>query len=438
MRHGQHVRRHRRRRRAQRPRRRGLPGPGRPAHRGPRGPGDHRGRGHDRDAVARAPNVGHPAVLRHEPDAADDPRRPRARAARLQGAPDGALLPGLPRGRLATIHDDDPGRTTSEIAKCRRKDADAWASGTPGWPGWPTCSARCCSRCRPTVGSHRPADLADLARLAWRNRGLDVRTVADVTRLMTMSIADLLDDWFESPAGQGRAGRQRRHRHLGRPLRAGHGVRDGAPLDRRRRRRPARQLGLPRGRHGCGLGRHPARRPSRSAPRSAPTRRSSDAGRATAGSSGVVLADGEELRRPGRGGQPHPQITFLDHLGRAELPDDFVRDIERWRSRCGTVKVNVALVRLPDFTADPDRRPGSSTPGRSRWRHDGLHRAGLPGRPRGPAGAAPFSDGVIPTTLDRTLCPDGHPRHVAVHPVGARRSGRASRTPTSWRPTPTG
>ena len=26
-----------------------------------------------------------------------------------------------------------------------------------------------------------------------------MRTIADVTRLMTMSIADLLDDWFESP-----------------------------------------------------------------------------------------------------------------------------------------------------------------------------------------------------------------------------------------------
>src|ERR1700723_1712021 len=40
-------------------------------------------------------------------------------------------------------------------------------------------------------------------RLAWRERGLNVRTIADVTRLMTMSIADLLDDWFESPQVKG-------------------------------------------------------------------------------------------------------------------------------------------------------------------------------------------------------------------------------------------
>ena len=29
-------------------------------------------------------------------------------------------------------------------------------------------------------------------------RGLDVRGVGDVTRLFTMSVTDLLDDWFES------------------------------------------------------------------------------------------------------------------------------------------------------------------------------------------------------------------------------------------------
>ena len=39
---------------------------------------------------------------------------------------------------------------------------------------------------------------AEQLRLAWRFRGLDVRGLADVTRLMTMSVADLLDRFFES------------------------------------------------------------------------------------------------------------------------------------------------------------------------------------------------------------------------------------------------
>src|SRR5690349_17346011 len=55
----------------------------------------------------------------------------------------------------------------------------------------------------PALGSHKPKDLAATLRLAWRHRGLNVRTIADVTRLMTMSIAGLLDDWFESPQIKG-------------------------------------------------------------------------------------------------------------------------------------------------------------------------------------------------------------------------------------------
>ena len=34
-------------------------------------------------------------------------------------------------------------------------------------------------------------------------RKLGVRGVADVTRLFTMSVTDLLNDWFESDADQG-------------------------------------------------------------------------------------------------------------------------------------------------------------------------------------------------------------------------------------------
>ncbi len=55
----------------------------------------------------------------------------------------------------------------------------------------------------PNLGSRRPRDLAETLRLAWRHRNLGVRTIADVTRLMTMSIADLLDDWFTSPQVKG-------------------------------------------------------------------------------------------------------------------------------------------------------------------------------------------------------------------------------------------
>src|SRR6185503_14335279 len=43
----------------------------------------------------------------------------------------------------------------------------------------------------------------DQLKLAWRLRGLGVAGVGDVTRLFTMSIADLLDEYFESPQMRG-------------------------------------------------------------------------------------------------------------------------------------------------------------------------------------------------------------------------------------------
>jgi phytoene dehydrogenase-like protein len=62
---------------------------------------------------------------------------------------------------------------------------------------------------------------------------------------------------------------------------------------------------------------------------------------------GVTLESGEELRADVVIAATHPKITFLDHIDRAELPAEFVTAIERWKTRSGTVKVNVAVDRLP-------------------------------------------------------------------------------------------
>ncbi len=72
-------------------------------------------------------------------------------------------------------------------------------SGTRGCRVSRRCSGRCFSLCRRTSGRSSPSDVIELLKLVWQNRGINVKTVGDVTRLMTMSIADLLDDWFESP-----------------------------------------------------------------------------------------------------------------------------------------------------------------------------------------------------------------------------------------------
>jgi phytoene dehydrogenase-like protein len=123
---------------------------------------------------------------------------------------------------------------------------------------------------------------------------------------------------------------------------------------------------------------------------------------------GVVLEDGTELHAPTVVTSLHPKTAFLDQVGAEHLPDDFVRDIRHWRSRSGVVKINLALAELPDFTANPnsastDHLTGSVEMSPSM---DYIERAFQDARDGRPA-TAPFCDGVIPTTLDKTLNPDG-------------------------------
>ncbi|HEX9716840.1 MAG TPA: NAD(P)/FAD-dependent oxidoreductase, partial [Actinomycetota bacterium] len=124
---------------------------------------------------------------------------------------------------------------------------------------------------------------------------------------------------------------------------------------------------------------------------------------------GVALESGEEVRAPVVVTTIHPKIAFLRLIDRAELPPEFVQDIESWKTRSGVVKINVAISELPDFIADPgknlqDHHTGSVELCFSpRYAEEAFQDAHLLRK----AAARPFVDGVIPTTLDKTLMPEG-------------------------------
>jgi phytoene dehydrogenase-like protein len=124
---------------------------------------------------------------------------------------------------------------------------------------------------------------------------------------------------------------------------------------------------------------------------------------------GVVLENGDEIDAKVIVSTVHPRMAFLDHVGEEHLPADFVGDIAHWKSRSGVVKINLALAELPDFTADPgsdlqEHHTGSVEMAPSM---EFIERAFQDAREGRPA-AQPFSDGVIPTTFDKTLCPEGN------------------------------
>jgi phytoene dehydrogenase-like protein len=224
---------------------------------------------------------------------------------------------------------------------------------------------------------------------------------------MTMSIADLLDDWFESPEVKGALAVNGVIGTWAGPYEPGtayvmahHSIGDVGDGQ-------LGSWGFPEG--GMGAVADACRRAAASFGAEVRVSSPVESLLVTDGRvEGAVLDGGEELRAPIVVTSLHPRIAFLEHVGPAHLPDDFVRDIERWRSRSGVVKVNLAIDRLPSFTADPTDGQAEHHTGSVEMAPtmDFIERAFLDAREGRPA-AAPFSDGVIPTTLDPTLNPDG-------------------------------
>ena len=321
--------------------------------------------------------------------------------------PMGPYYQAFAEGGSLTIYEDDPARTYDEIARWSKKDADAW----PKWNGWLAGLAEVLgpllTRVPPALGSHRPADLLDAMRLAWTQRGLTVRNVGDVTRLMTMSIADLLDDWFESPQVKGAMAVNGVIGTWAGPYEPGtayvmahHSIGDVGDGQ-------LGSWGYPEG----GMGAVSAAIAAAARSFGAEIRTNARVERliVRAGAvEGAVLASGEELRAPLVVSSLHPKIAFLDHVPRSELPGAFVADIEHWRTRSGVVKINLALAELPNFTASPSDGRAEHHTGSVEMAPtvEFIERAFQDAREGRPA-TAPFSDGVIPTSLDTTLCPDG-------------------------------
>ncbi len=320
--------------------------------------------------------------------------------------PMGPYYQAFPEGGSLTIY-EDPARTHEELAKWSKKDADAY----PKWNAWLEGLGEflgpLLTQVPPKIGSRRPSDLAELAKLAWSKRDITVRSTADVTRLFTMSVADLLDDWFESPQIKGSLAVNGVIGTWAGPYEPGtayvmahHSIGDVGDGQ-------MGSWGYPEG--GMGAVSDAIARSARSF--GAEIRTNARVSRVLVRNSrvqGVVLDNGDEIRAPLVVTTLHPRTAFLDQIPRQELPDDFVTDIEHWKTRSGVVKINLALGELPSFTANPSRGQAEHHTGSVEMAPtmEFIEAAFLDARNGRPA-LAPFSDSVIPTTLDKTLNPDG-------------------------------
>lgn len=322
--------------------------------------------------------------------------------------PQGPYFAPRADGRYLQLPSDNAARR-EQISKFSAKDADA----IERWDAWLGRLADLLSpllaQIPPTLGSHRPGDLARQAMLLRHLKDVDARTAVDITRLMTDSIADVVEDNFESDAMRGVlsvsgvigtwAGPRSpgtayvmAHHHVG-------DIGDGQ----------IGAWGFPRGGMGgvtqalAGAARAFGAEIRTEAPVAQITTR---AGEVT----GVLLESGEQIDASTVITTTHPQISFLRLMDHTDLPADFLSDIEKWRSRSGTVKINVALDRLPTFASHPDFDPqihgGTIVLADSLDEIEAGFQEAVAGRPS----TRPFADICIPSVFDPTLAPEG--KHV--------------------------
>ena len=304
----------------------------------------------------------------------------------------------------------DPAKTREQIAKFSSKDSHAFES----WEAWlgklGALLGPLLGHIPPLLGSHSLGDLWGQLGLAWKMREVDEKLVADVTRLMTMSVADLLDDHFESRALKGTLsvsgiiGTWAGPRSPGTAyVMAHHKIGNVGEGD-------MGSWGFPEG--GMGGVTQAMRRAAEAFGATIRTNAPVaqilvHGGRAT----GVALeGSGEEIFADTVVTTTHPKIAFLKQIDRKHLPEDFVTAIERWKTRSGTVKVNVAIDRLPNFTSkpgyDPEVHGGTIILAQSVDDLEGAFQDAVSGR----AAQKPFADICIPSVFDRTLAPAG--KHV--------------------------
>jgi phytoene dehydrogenase-like protein len=302
---------------------------------------------------------------------------------------------------------NDHGKTRREIARHSKADAEAYDEYGKAMVEMGKFVKPILSMTPPNPTSLDWRGLMDLLRLTRRFRDLPAADRYNQVQLMTMSAVDFLDQWFETDvlkatmSASGIIGTFLGVRSPGTAYVLLHhymGEIDGA----------FRSWGFARG--GTGAISNAIAQAAREAGAEIRTEAPIakilvKGGRAT----GVVLESGEEISARAVSSSLDPRQTFFKMVGRSELPSDFAEDIDRYKFRGSSGKVNMALDALPDFTCLPGsgahlRGAMSISPG-----VDYMERA-YDDAKYGRWSRRPYIDMVIPSLTDPSVAPPG--KHV--------------------------
>ena len=307
-------------------------------------------------------------------------------------------------GSPILIH-NDPGKLHAELARVSPKDADAM-------PGFEDLLERAANFLRPVMlrpppalGSRHPGDVFELLREAGRAAGMGRRDIQDLFRILTMSVGDLLDDWFSndalkgSYASTGVVGVWAGPRSPGTAYNLLHhdlGELEGV----------SGAWGHVRG----GMGAITQSIAASARASGAEIRTNAEVASIDVRDGavrGVTLASGEQIEAPTVLSGAHPKRTVLDLVGGEHFPAEVTTAMQHYRSRGGSVKINAVLSELPRF----ERLNGDQ-------QHAVLHTSlaicpsidylerAWQDATRGVPAEAPYIEVEVPSAIDPTLTDD--------------------------------
>src|SRR4051795_9188276 len=298
---------------------------------------------------------------------------------------------------------DDPAAAQASIARVSAHDARAY-------PEFMALLERAAAFVRPlllkappALGSRAPGDLPSLVGWAARGAGLSRARLHELYRLVTMSVGDLLDEWFEHDAlkgclaSTGVVGVWAGPHTPGTAYNLLHhelGSLDGA----------GGAWGHVRGGMGAiSLALAASATASGATVRTeAPVASIDVSGGAV---TGVTLQSGETLRARLVVSGAHPQTTVLDLVGPEHFPDEVVAALRRYRTRGASVKVNLVLARRPAYAgADAGEQAALVRTGLALCPSvDDLERAWHETAVLGRPATAPYIEVEVPSAVDPTL-----------------------------------
>jgi phytoene dehydrogenase-like protein len=125
---------------------------------------------------------------------------------------------------------------------------------------------------------------------------------------------------------------------------------------------------------------------------------------------GVVLKGGEEIRAKTVVSSVDPKLTFMKMLGPDDTPPEFMDHLRKFKLRGSSGKVNLALDKLPTFPSLPDPEKVAFSDILVAPSMDYMERA-FDDAKYGNFSREPFVETIFPSVYDPTMAPKG--KHVA-------------------------